>query len=213
MTPVVCLITDRARVAGGADGTVACVTWAARAGVQLVQVRERDLDGGPLTALVRRCVAAVRGTRARVLVNDRLDVALAAGAHGVHLRADSMPATKVRTLCPPGFLVGRSVHARDEAVHAVAAGGLDYLLFGTVFPTNSKPGHPAAGTDAMAAVAAAVGIPVLAVGGVTADNVGQVATAGAAGFAAIGVFAASSPAALARSLAAATAAFTAAARH
>ena len=80
MTPVVCLITDRARVPGGADGTVACVTWAARAGVQLVQVRERDLDGGPLTALVRRCVAAVRGTRTRVLVNDRLDVALAAGA-------------------------------------------------------------------------------------------------------------------------------------
>jgi len=213
VTPVVCLITDRARVPGGADGTVACVTWAARAGVQLVQVRERDLDGGPLTALVRRCVAAVRGTRTRVLVNDRLDVALAAGAHGVHLRADSMPAAKVRTLSPPGFLLGRSVHARDEALDAAAAGGLDYLLFGTVFATSSKPGRRPAGASAMAEVATAVSLPVLAVGGVTPDNVGEVAMAGSAGFAAIGVFATASEAALARSVAAATVAFVAASRR
>lgn len=193
MTPVVCLITDRARV-GGADGTVERVRWAARAGVHLVQVRERDLDGGPLTALVRRCVAVVRGTRTRVLVNDRLDVALAAGAHGVHLRADSMPARAVRTLCPPGFLIGRSVHARDEAIAAAAAGGLDFLLFGTVFPTISKPGREAAGASALAEVAAATSIPVLAVGGMSTDNVGDVAAAGAAGFAAIGMFAAGSEA-------------------
>ena len=193
MTPVVCLITDRARV-GGADGTVERVRWAASAGVHLVQVRERDLDGGPLTALVRRCVEAVRGSRARVLVNDRLDVALAAGAHGVHLRADSMPARNVRTLCPPGFLIGRSVHARDEAIDAAAAGGLDYLLFGTVFPTASKQGREATGTSALAEVVAAAAIPVLAVGGVSTDNVGDVAAAGAAGFAAIGMFAAGSEA-------------------
>lgn len=193
MTPVVCLITDRARV-GGADGTVERVRWAARAGVHLVQVRERDLDGGPLTALVRRCVDAVRGSGARVLVNDRLDVALAAGAHGVHLRADSMPARTVRTLCPPGFLIGRSVHARDEAIDVAAAGGLDYLLFGTVFPTASKPGREATGAPALAEVVAAASIPVLAVGGVSTDNVGDVAAAGAAGFAAIGMFAAGSEA-------------------
>ncbi|HEV8394942.1 MAG TPA: thiamine phosphate synthase [Vicinamibacterales bacterium] len=212
MTPVVCLITDRARGAGGADGAVERVRWAARAGVHLVQVRERDLDGGPLTALVRRCVEAVRGSRARVLVNDRLDVALAAGAHGVHLRADSMPAPTVRALCPPGFLVGRSVHARDEAVAVAAAGGLDYLLFGTVFPTFSKPGRPASGVTALVEVAAAVTIPVLAVGGVTPDNVGEVAAAGAAGFAAIGMFAADSEAAFAQSMAAVTSASKAASR-
>ena len=193
MTPVVCLITDRARV-GGADGTVERVRWAARAGVHLVQVRERDLDGGPLTALVRRCVEAVRGSGARVLVNDRLDVALAAGAHGVHLRADSMPAATVRTVCPPGFLIGRSVHARDEAIDVAAAGGLDYLLFGTLFPTASKPGREAAGASALAEVVAAAAIPVLAVGGMSTDNVGDVAAAGAAGFAAIGMFAAGSEA-------------------
>jgi thiamine-phosphate pyrophosphorylase len=193
VTPVVCLITDRARV-GGADGVVERVRWAARAGVHLVQVRERDLDGGSLTALVRRCLDAVAGSRARVLVNDRLDVALAAGAHGVHLRADSMPARAVRSRCPSGFLIGRSVHARDEAIAVTAAGGLDYLLFGTVFPTASKPGRGETGTPALADVVAATAVPVLAVGGVTPDNVGMVAAAGAAGFAAIGMFAAGSEA-------------------
>jgi thiamine-phosphate pyrophosphorylase len=188
VTPVVCLITDRSR--GGEDATVERVRWAAGAGVHLVQVREPDLDGGPLTALVRRCVDAVRGSRARVLVNDRVDVALAAGAHGVHLRADSMPAARVRAICPQGFLVGRSVHARDEAIAAAAAGGLDYLLFGTVFATTSKPGRAPAGLDALAEVASAVTIPVLAVGGVTPDTVNEVVLAGAAGFAAIGMFAA-----------------------
>jgi thiamine-phosphate pyrophosphorylase len=188
VTPVVCLITDRSR--GGEDATVERVRWAAGTGVHLVQVRERDLDGGPLTALVRRCVDAVRGSRARVLVNDRVDVALAAGAHGVHLRADSMPAARVRAICPQGFLVGRSVHARDEAIAAAAAGGLDYLLFGTVFATTSKPGRAPAGLDALAEVASAVTIPVLAVGGVTPDTVNEVVLAGAAGFAAIGMFAA-----------------------
>ena len=190
MTPVVALITDRRRDAGGADTLVERVRWAAAAGVHLVQVREHDLDGGPLTTLARRCVDAVRGSRARVLVNDRLDVALAAGAHGVHLRADSMPASRVRQLSPPGFLIGRSVHGREEAVAAAAAGGLDYLLFGTVFATPSKPGRPPAGPTALADVAAAVALPVLAVGGVSPDNVGEVAARGAAGFAAIGMFAA-----------------------
>lgn len=187
MTPVVCLITDRTRV-GGADAVVERVRWAARTGVNLVQVRERDLDGGLLTALVRRCVEAAHGSGTRILVNDRLDVALAAGAHGVHLRADSMPAARVRTLCPPGFVVGRSVHARDEAIEVAAAGGVDYLLFGTVFATSSKPGRPAAGLAALAEVATAITIPVLAVGGVTPDNLDEVIMAGAAGFAAIGMF-------------------------
>jgi thiamine-phosphate diphosphorylase len=100
-----------------------------------------------------------------------------------------MPARTVRTLCPPGFVIGRSVHARDEAIAAAAAGGLDYLLFGTVFPTASKPGREATGTSALAEVVAATAIPVLAVGGVSTDNVGDVAAAGAAGFAAIGMFA------------------------
>jgi thiamine-phosphate diphosphorylase len=189
------------------DLTVARVTWAARAGAHLVQVRERDLEGGALVSLVRRCVEAVRGSRARVLVNDRLDVALAAGAHGVHLRADSMPAARVRAVCPPGFLVGRSVHAPDEAVRVESEGGLDYLIFGTLFPTVSKPGRQTAGLEALAGLVRAVRLPVLAVGGIAADNLGDVGATGAAGYAAIGMFVRESEPAVSQELRRAAAAF------
>ena len=197
MRLVTCMITDRARLADQSDAgrlsaVVARVAIAARAGIHLVQVRERDLEGGALLELVRRCVEAVRGTSTRVLVNDRLDVALAAGAHGVHLRGDSMPAHRVRAMASSGFLVGRSVHAPEEATQADAGGGLDYLIFGPVFSTASKPGMAPAGLDMLAAVAAATALPVLAVGGVTPAAAPLVAAAGAAGWAAIGVFAAAS---------------------
>jgi thiamine-phosphate pyrophosphorylase len=202
-----CLVSDRRR-SGGDDGVVARVTWAARAGVHLVQVRERDLEGRALTALVARCVDAVRGTRSRVVVNDRLDIALAAGAHGVHLRADSMPAARVRAIAPAGFLVGRSVHALDEAAMAEAAGGVDYLLFGTVFATASKPGRAPAGPAALAALASAVRVPVLAVGGIAPDNLPEVAAAGASGFAAIGMFDVATEAAMSDAVARASAAWS-----
>jgi len=164
------------------------VRAASRAGVDLVQLRERDLDGGPLLRVVEACVEAVRGTRTRVVVNDRLDVAIAAGAHGVHLRADSFAAPHVRAHVASPFLVGRSIHSVGQAVEASAAGGLDYLVFGTVFPTASKPGRAAAGVTGLAAVTAATRLPVLAVGGVTMQNLADVMAAGAAGAAAIGMF-------------------------
>lgn len=170
------------------DALVACVAAAAQAGVHLVQIRERDLEGGPLTGLVRRCVEAVRGTGARVLVNDRLDVALAAGAHGVHLPAHGLPAPRVRAVTPRGFLVGRSVHHATEAARVAAEGGIDYLVFGTVFPTSSKAGVAPAGLRGLAAAAAAVGLPVLAIGGVTLDHASGIARTGAAGAAAIRLF-------------------------
>lgn len=190
MRPVICLITDgQQRESGGQDLLVRRVGAAARAGIHLVQIRERTLDGGALTRLVTACVATVRGTRTRILVNDRLDVALAAGAHGVHLRADSMAASRVRAVAPPGFLVGRSVHSVEDARRAAADGGLDYLIFGTVFESASKAGRTPAGIEALAEVAAATALPVLAVGGVRAASASLVARAGAAGVAAIGLFA------------------------
>ncbi len=127
MKPVLCAVTDRGRWGGGCDDVVAQVARLARLGVHLVQVRERDLDGAALVALVQRCVEAVRGTGTRVLVNDRVDVAIAAGAHGVHLRGDSMPAYRVRDLVGRGAVVGRSVHALDEGM-AVAAAGI-YMAY------------------------------------------------------------------------------------
>jgi thiamine-phosphate pyrophosphorylase len=184
------MITDRRRFGTEWQAhLLAHVTAAARAGVHLVQVRERDMEARPLVELVSRCVAAVRHTRTRILVNDRVDVALAAGAHGVHLRGDSMAAPRVRAMTAPEFLIGRSVRSRDEALRAQEDGELHYLVFGTVFETRSKPGMRGAGLDALAEVAAAVRVPVLAIGGVTAATLPAVHGAGAAGFAAIGWFA------------------------
>ena len=163
---------------------------AARCGIDLLQVRELDLEAQPLITLVARIVDAVGATPTRVVVNDRFDVALAAGAHGVHLRADSYPAARVRAMAPPGFLIGRSVHSADEAAAVAAEGAADYLVFGTVFQSASKPpGHPTAGLEGLARVVdAADGLPVLAIGGVTIGSMPLLAAAGASGVAAIGLF-------------------------
>lgn len=190
MGPVVCMITDRRRLGPHAgEAVVRRVGVAARAGIHLVQIRERDMADGALVALVEQAVAAVRGTRARVLVNDRVDIALAAGAHGVHLRSDSVPAVSVRKMTPPAFLIGRSVHTRDEVAALAAEGAVDYVLFGAVFQTTSKPGQAASGIAGfLNAADAAGGLPVLAVGGMTIENVRRLAGTGCSGFAAIGEF-------------------------
>jgi thiamine-phosphate diphosphorylase len=162
----------------------------AEAGVEMVQIRERDLESGALARLVERCVAALRGLPTRILVNDRLDVAIAAGAHGVHLRTESIPPSRARAIVPRGFLIGRSVHSAEEARRVDEAGGVDYLVLGTVFPTRSKPGvETIVGPAELALAVRAVRVPVLAIGGITEDRLEVVARTGAAGFAAIGLFA------------------------
>jgi thiamine-phosphate diphosphorylase len=164
------------------------VQTAAHAGVHLVQIREPGLDGGPLMRLVSACVVAVRDTRTRVIVNDRVDVALAAGAHGVHLRSDSFAAGRIRCWVPRPFLIGRSVHSVSEAVAAADGGVVDYLIFGTVFESSSKPGRAATGTGALGAVVRATALPVLAIGGITPTRIDEVMAAGAAGAAGISMF-------------------------
>lgn len=185
--PIVCLVTDGS--GGSRRGIVPLVADAAAAGVELVQIRERGLDDRALASVVRGAVDAVRGSGTRVLVNDRLDIALAAGADGVHLRADSIAPSRARAVAGRSFLIGRSVHEEDEGAAVEAAGGCDYLLFGTVFPTSSKPaGHPVAGVAALRHLCARVRLPVLAIGGISIDTAAAAATAGAAGVAAIGLF-------------------------
>jgi len=178
-----CLVTNRhitPLVEQGSD--------AVRAGVDMIQVRERDVDGGPLAVLVAELVRLTRGTATRVVVNDRLDVALACGADGVHLRGDSLPPESARSIAPPGFLIGRSVHDEQEA--QTAAASVDYLIAGTVFPTSSKPGLTEwLGLEGLARICRAVAVPVLAIGGITSDRLPDIAAAGAAGIAAIGLFA------------------------
>jgi thiamine-phosphate diphosphorylase len=186
------MVTDRRRLPAQQsreDALIRCVGLAARAGVHLIQIREPDLDGGPLASLVDRCLEAVGGTRARVLVNDRLDVALAAGAHGVHLPGHGFSASRVRIAVPSGFLIGRSVHHASEAARVAEEGAVDYLVFGSVYPTASKAGIAPAGVAGLAAAVAAVSVPVLAIGGITAERMPDVSRSGAAGIAAIGMFA------------------------
>jgi thiamine-phosphate pyrophosphorylase len=191
--PIVALVTNRHLLPEPKiESLIELITRAAKAGVNLVHVRERDLPDAELLELTRAACAAVAGTATRVVVNERADIALAAGAHGVHLRADSAPASRVRTT--DSFVIGRSVHSEAEVRAAVADGASDYLVFGTIFPSASKaPDHPAAGLDALRRVCAASDRPVLAIGGVDLANARAIADAGAAGLAAIGLFAGARP--------------------
>jgi thiamine-phosphate diphosphorylase len=104
------------------------------------------------------------------------------------LRGDSFPASRIRVYAPPGFLIGRSVHSVSDAVAAADGGAIDYLMFGTVFESRSKPDRAAAGLHELSAVARATRIPVLAIGGMTAARIGDVMRAGAAGAAGISMF-------------------------
>ena len=184
------MVTDRRRLRGEwRRALVERIGTAARAGIHIIQIRERDLDSRTLTQIVEDALRAADGTAARIVINDRVDVALAAGAHGVHLRADSMPASRVRPIAPANFLIGRSVHSRREAEDATTDGGADYLIFGTVYESTSKPESPTRGAGMLADAVSATGLPVLAIGGVTTGRAGEIATTGAAGLAAIGLFA------------------------
>jgi thiamine-phosphate diphosphorylase len=208
VTPVLCLISDRLRLGPDWETTlVERVGAAARAGVHLIQVRERDLEGGDLLRLVRRCAQAVAGTRARLIVNDRIDVAISGGAHGVHLRADSMSPRRARAMAPRGFLVGRSVHGTDEARLVGGSGAVDYLIFGHVFDSQSKPGEGPVGVRALEAAVTATTAPVLAVGGITVARAAAIAATGAAGIAAIGLFSEPALEALPAAVAAVSSAF------
>jgi thiamine-phosphate diphosphorylase len=185
--PTIAVVTNRRRLRG-VDALVAFAARAAGAGVGLIHVRERDLPDRDLLSLVRRIAAATDGTPAAIVVNERADVAMAGGAAGVHLRGDSAAAARVRTIVPPRFAIGRSVHSAAEAVAAERDGGLDYLVFGPVFETATKPGVRGAGLGALEEVCRAVRLPVLAIGGVQVGRAGELKAAGAAGIAAINMF-------------------------
>lgn len=201
--PILCAVTDRRRIVaasgavrlerdddGDGDALVAYAVAVAEAGIDLLQVREPDLDDATLLRVVERICDATRGSATRVLVNDRVDIALAAGAAGVHLRGSSYAAARARTLLGDTAIVGRSVHDAEEAAAVEAAGGLDYVIFGTVFATRSKPeDHPLAGLEGLAAAVRSCRLPVLAIGGITVDSIPSIAKTGAAGIAAIGLFA------------------------
>ena len=221
--PLLCYVTDRslfpAEPAAGHGILLKKIAAAASAGVDWIQIREKDLSGKEASTLAREAVklardharndspgaepsssvsprvpgcSRARPIHARILVNDRLDIALAADAGGVHLGEQSLPPEEalrlLQSLAPEDFLIGASCHSPQAAKEA-ERGGADYLFFGPVFATPAKAGYGAPqGLDRLGEVCRAVTLPVLAIGGITAENAAACLSAGASGIAAIRLF-------------------------
>jgi thiamine-phosphate pyrophosphorylase len=186
------VVTDRQQTAGRSLAEV--VAAAARGGAGAIQLREKDLSARDLYALGTRLQETLAPYNVPLLINDRLDVALALDTAGVHLAGHSLPTAQARRLLGPHKLIGVSTHGLEEAQHA-AAEGADFVVFGPVFTTPSKLAYgPPQGLQQLAAVVRQVPIPVLAIGGIDQTNVPQVIEAGAYGVAMIrAVLAAADP--------------------
>jgi thiamine-phosphate pyrophosphorylase len=153
------------------------------AGVDAIQLRDTRAGGGALLRAARTLGALTRAAGAVLLVNDRIDVARAAAADGVHLPAASFPIPVARALLGPAAWIGRSTHAPEEAT-AAAAAGADYVILGPIFPTPSKA-HYGAALGVAAVAATHIVVPLIAIGGVTAARVPELRRAGAAGIAVV----------------------------
>jgi thiamine-phosphate pyrophosphorylase len=182
-----CHITDR-RQLPSREALLDAIARNLAAGVEWIQIREKDLSARDLFDLVQCARALPNSAATKVLVNTRVDVALAAGAEGAHLPSGSPAPRHWRAITPLDFLIGVSCHTLEEA-RAAEHDGADYIFFGPVFAPRSKPSDlPPRGLDQLTQVAHSVGIPVLALGGITNENASQCISAGAAGIAAISLF-------------------------
>ncbi|HKN23935.1 MAG TPA: thiamine phosphate synthase [Candidatus Acidoferrum sp.] len=202
-------MTDRRAFAGSAEAQTRLLLEkmenAAGAGVDWIQIREKDLTGRELAALVAEAVRRI-ARPCRILVNDRLDVAMAVGAGGAHLGEQSMPIEDARRFvkeknCGGDFLVGASAHSL-EAAQAAEKDGADFVIFGPVYETPSKAAYgPPQGLSRLSTVCERVCVPVIAIGGITIQNARECTAAGASGIAAIRLFQdADDPAAVLREL-------------
>jgi thiamine-phosphate pyrophosphorylase len=172
-----CAITDVAGRPGLAPGAAGAAALAG--GAPCVQLRAKGLGAAALLGEARALRAAARAAGAVFIVNDRLDVALAADADGVHVGQDDLPADRARRLLPPGRILGVSTHTLAQARRAVADGA-DYIGVGPVFATATKEtGYVPLGLAGLAAIAAAVPVPVVAIGGIGPAEAPQVIRAGA----------------------------------
>lgn len=187
-----CYITDRSSLgASEFDQQQALLENIARHlldGIEWIQIREKDLDARALYELVRAARDLPNPHGTKFLVNSRVDVALAAGADGVHLPSASPEPRRFRGIAPSGFIIGTSCHSVAE-VETAAMGGADYVVYGPVFPPLSKESDvPPLGLDALRQALQSVTIPVLALGGITPGNIGDCLGTGAAGIAGISLF-------------------------
>jgi thiamine-phosphate pyrophosphorylase len=202
--PLLCYVTDRRNLPEferrkAQETLLSKIGAAAASGVDWIQIREKDLSGKDCAVLAREALQRAaksptsNGARARILVNDRLDVALSERAGGVHLRENSLPLPEAKRFVEncgerEDFVIGVSCHSL-EAVKSAASDGADYLFFGPVFVTLSKAAFgPPQGLERLAEICRAVSIPVLAIGGITLENASDCLAAGASGIAAIRLF-------------------------
>ena len=191
--PLLYLITDRRMLPREKNDShlsdlIAYIRRAAAAGIDMVQIRERDLSARDLLSVADAATSSRPASTTTVLINDRADVAACAGA-GVHLTTRSVKADAVRKAFGPSMPIGVSTHSLEEAREA-EQGGADFVVFGPVFETESKKGYgPPVGAEALRVVAARVGIPVLALGGINLSNFREPLDCGAAGIAGISLFA------------------------
>ena len=184
------LVTDTAQC--GDRGVAAVAAAAVAGGVRTVQVREKHASASDFYAVVLAVAEAV-GDRALVLVDDRVDIYLAARAagarvHGVHVGQSDLPVTSVRSLVGPDAVVGLTANtpAHLDAVRALAPGTVDYLGAGVIHPTSTKPDHPAAlGVDGFRAFASAAPVPCVAIGGIGLSDIRGLRAAGASGAAVV----------------------------
>jgi len=174
------LVTDGAR---GDRSLPQVVAEAIEGGVNAVQLREKGMPAGEVLALARQ-LRGICGSRALLLINDRLDVALMCGADGVHLPENGLPVAAARQILPPSMWVGRSVHS-IRAARQAELDGATYVLAGTVFPSRSHPETAAAGAGLLRDIQARLTIPIVGIGGIDATNIDECWRAGAAGVAVI----------------------------
>jgi len=180
--PRLYVILDRAAARGRDLLTILDATLAG--GCRLVQLREKEWPSGRLLPMAERLRDRCRAVGATFIVNDRLDLALALGADGVHLGQDDLPPAAARPLLRPGMILGLSTHSLEQA-RAAQAAGADYVAVGSMFPTGTKPDFQLVGPELIGKLRGEISVPLIGIGGITHDNVAQVIHAGADGVAVI----------------------------